>query len=231
MQHSIEHGPAFAWLRVKLAPNETLTAEAGAMVTRSPGLDMTTRLNSGTQGGLFAKLTALFVALVRKAFGGETMFINDFHGSRGGEVIVAPGLSGQIVHHELDGQRSLWVQAGSFLASSPGIETRLRWGGLRTLLGGEGLFLMRCTGRGDLFLNSYGGIVAVDVEDTYVVDTGHLVAFEGSLDFKVRSVGGGLKGLLFSGEGLVMEFRGKGTLYLQSRNLGSLAGWLNPFLR
>ena len=148
-----------------------------------------------------------------------------------------PGALDQINHHldeavQSDAfEESYGKQAGSFLASTPGIETRLRWGGLRTLLGGEGLFLMHCTGKGELFLNSYGGIVAVEVDGTYVVDTGHLVAFEGSLDFKVRSVGAGLKGLLFSGEGLVMEFRGKGKLYLQSRNLGSLAGWLNPFLR
>ena len=59
---------------------------------------------------------------------------------------------------------------------------------------------------------------------------GHLVAFDSSLNFKIRSAGGGLMGLVASGEGLVCEFTGQGRIYIQSRNLGSLAGWLTGLL-
>jgi uncharacterized protein (TIGR00266 family) len=69
----------------------------------------------------------------------------------------------------------------------------------------------------------------VPVNGAFVVDTGHIVAFDGTLDFKVRSVGG-VKSFLFSGEGLVCEFRGQGTVYVQSRNLNALIGWLTPML-
>jgi uncharacterized protein (TIGR00266 family) len=229
MQHRIEHGPVFAWLRVALAPGESVLAEAGAMVTRTPALGMATRLNAGKRAGFFRIIVAFFVALMRKLFGGETMFVNEFSGPTGGEVVLAPSLAGHIMQKQLAGGQRLFVQRGSWLASTGDIDAKLRFGGLRTLLGGEGLVLLECQGTGEVFLNSYGGITPVEVNGKFIVDTGHIVAFDGTLDFKVRSVGG-FKSFLFSGEGLVCEFAGRGTIYVQSRNLDALVSWLTPLL-
>jgi uncharacterized protein (TIGR00266 family) len=229
MQHRIEHGPVFAWLRVALAPGETILAEAGAMVTRTPALEMETRLNAGKRAGFFRVIVAFFVALMRKMLGGETMFVNEFGGPAGGEVVLAPSLSGHIMTRQLGPGQVLYVQRGSWLASTGDIDAKLRFGGLRTLFGGEGLVLLECQGTGDLFVNSYGGITEVPVNGKFIVDTGHIVAFDGTLDFKVRSIGG-VKSFLFSGEGLVCEFSGRGTVYVQSRNLNALVSWLTPLL-
>lgn len=232
MKHHIEYGPAYAWLRVELGPGETIQAEAGAMVTQTPGLTMQTRLNAGRGAGLWRRVQAFFVAVLRKVFGGETVFVNEFSGPRGGEVVFAPSISGAIVHCTmLPSDPPLLVQGGSYLASAGQVDTRLRFAGLRGLLGGEGLFFLESTGVGDLFLNAYGAIIEIQVDGTYVVDTGHIVAFERNLDFKVKGAGAGLKGLFLSGEGLVMTFTGKGKLYLQTRNLGAVGSWLSPFLR
>lgn len=199
------------------------------MVMRSPGLAMRTRLNAGRRSGVFALIWAFLVALIRRFIGGETMFVNDFGGSEGGEVVVAPNLAGHILEKRLGPGERLFVQRGSYLASSGDVNTKVRFGGLRVLLGGEGLVLLDCEGPGDLFVNSYGGITAVPVDGRFVVDTGHIVAFDGTLDFNVRSIGG-VKSFLFSGEGLVCEFRGRGTIYMQSRNLSSLVSWVSPLL-
>jgi uncharacterized protein (AIM24 family) len=40
-----------------------------------------------------------------------------------------------------------------------------------------------------------------------------------------------MKSLLFSGEGLVLEFTGRGKLWIQSRNINQLVGWITPLLR
>lgn len=199
------------------------------MVRRDPQVQMATRLNASRKSGIFGVIWAFIVAVVRKFAGGETMFVNDFSAPTSGEVVLAPKLSGHIIHRQLSGQERLFVQSGSYLASSGSVNTRVRWGGLRSLLGGEGLVLLECSGSGELFVNSYGGIVAVPVDGSYVVDTGHIVAFDGTLDFRVRGVGG-LKAFLFSGEGLVCEFSGRGVVYVQSRNLKSLVSWLSPML-
>lgn len=229
MQYRVEHGPAFAWLRVSLSPGEHVQAEAGSMVLRSPALTMTTHLNAGRRSGIFRAIWAFFVALFRKIFGGETMFINDFSGDTGGEVVLAPALAGHIQHRRLSGGVHLFVQRGSYLASAGDIDCRLRFGGLRTFFGGEGLVLLECVGDGDVFVNSYGGITKIPVNGRFIVDTGHIVAFDGTLDFRVRSIGG-VKSFLFSGEGLVCEFSGRGNVYVQSRNIDALVSWLTPLL-
>jgi uncharacterized protein (TIGR00266 family) len=230
MKFLIEHGPSFAWLKAELAPGESIEAEAGAMVARSAAVNMATRLNAGRGAGFFRKLWMILIAFLRKLLGGETMFINEFSSQNGGEVIIAPTLSGQIMHQKLDGQKKLIVQTGSYLASTGTIDSKLRWGGLKALLSGEGVFLLECSGTGDLFLNSYGGIIEIPVNGSYVVDTGHMVAFEESLNYKIRGVGG-LKASLLSGEGLVCEFTGTGRVFIQSRNINSLVGWLAPMFR
>jgi uncharacterized protein (TIGR00266 family) len=198
-------------------------------VLRDPGVEMTTHLNAGRRAGFFAVLVALFVALLRKVFGGETIFVNRFRAPSGGELVLAPSLSGQIVKKTLDAQKRLFVQAGSYLASTGDVDAKLRFGGLRSLFGGEGLALLECSGHGDLWINSYGSVLPVPINGAFTVDTGHIVAFEGNLDFRVRSVGG-MKSLFLSGEGLVCEFSGTGTVYIQSRNLSALVGWLSPLL-
>lgn len=194
-----------------------------------PQVEIATHLNAGKRAGVFAKLWAVVIAIMRRLLGGETMFVNRFSCSVPGEVVLAPSLSGQIVHHRLEGGRRLFVQTGSYLASTHNVDAKLRFGGLRTFFGGEGLVLLQCEGEGDLWINAYGGVIPIAIDGEFTVDTGHIVAFEGNLDFKIRSVGG-VKSFLFSGEGLVCRFRGRGTVYIQSRNLGALVGWLSPLL-
>lgn len=199
------------------------------MVRQNTHVEMTTHLNAGSNAGFFGKLFAIFIAIVRKFIGGETMFVNRFSAPSRGEVVLAPSLSGHIIHHPLSGGKKLFVQTGSYLASTGDVGMKIRFGGLRSILGGEGLVLLECAGTGDLWINSYGGVIPIAVNGNFIVDTGHIVAFEGALDFKVKSVGG-LKSFLFSGEGLVCQFNGQGIVYVQSRNLGALVSWLSPML-
>ena len=59
--------------------------------------------------------------------------------------------------------------------------------------------------------------------------TVHDVAFTEGLSYDVRRFGG-TKGLFFSGEGFICEFNGQGRLYMQTRNVGAFAAFLQPFL-
>ena len=120
--------------------------------------------------------------------------------------------------------------SGAYLASAGEIDLKMRWGGLRALFAKEGLFFIECSGQGDLWVNSYGAIDEVYCNGSYIVDNGHIVGFDSSLDFKIRSPGGGAMGFFASGEGLVCEFSGQGRILIQSRNTGALVGWLRPML-
>ena len=84
-----------------------------------------------------------------------------------------------------------------------------------------------------MFFHSYGALreIALEPGRELVVDTGHLVAFTGGVDYSVRSVGGGIRSMIGSGEGLVMELSGSGLVWVQTRNLSSLASWMSSLLK
>jgi uncharacterized protein (TIGR00266 family) len=219
MDHEITHRPSYAQLTLDLEQGETVRAEAGAMVSYGGDLDIETQ----AEGGLLKSLS-------RSVFGGESFFMNTYTANGPSTLRLAPALSGDVQHHRLESE-SLYVQSTSFIASEPGIDVDTEFGGGRTFFGGEGLFLLKLTGTGPAFISSYGAIDEITVEpgETTVIDTGHIVAFEETLDFEVRRVGG-LKSTLFSGEGLVCEFSGEGTVWTQTRSPDAFLAWLIPKL-
>lgn len=230
VSHAIEHGPSFAMLRVDLQPGQVFVAEAGAMVAKHRQVGMEVKMNAGSSSGVFTGLKAILIALIRKFVGGETFFVNHFSSPQPACVWVAPSLTGQIHHRRMNGEK-LVLSTGAYLGHVGNLDINMKFGGLRALLAKEGAFFLEVSGTGDLWFNSYGGIHPVDVNGTYLVDNGHLVGFEGPLTFNIRSAGGGLMGLVASGEGLVCEFHGQGRVYLQSRNLSALVDWLAKLMR
>ncbi len=229
MQIEIEGRPSYAMAVVQLGPGDKLVAEAGAMVAMSPGLGVETGFMGAGNGGLVDWLKAALAGLARKFLAGESMFVNTFKAAKGaGKVMLAPSMVGDVVHITLDGQRKVTVQAESYLASSPTVAVSLVWGGLSMLFGGESAWFLACSGTGELLINSYGAIEKIEVDGGYVVDTGHVVAWEGDLKYNLKKAGG-WKSAMFSGEGMVLEFKGKGTVWLQTRNLSSLVEWITPF--
>lgn len=231
MQIDLESRPSYGMAVVTLNKGESFQAESGAMVAMSQGLLVDTGFQGTGGGGLLDLLKAALAGLARKFLAGESMFVNTFKAKADGQhVMLAPALVGDVVHIPLDGKQRITVQAESYLASSPKVKVGLVWGGLSMLFSGEGAFFLECSGQGDLLINSYGGIEKVEVDGGYIVDTGHVVAWEGDLTYSMRKAGG-WKSAMLSGEGMVLEFKGKGTLWLQTRNLGSFVGWISPFFR
>ena len=231
MQQTIEFGPAYAMATIDLAAGEEVTVEAGSMVGMSDGLQIKTHIG-GNRSGFFGAILNFLGALVKKFLGGETLFVNTYSPPEGqsGQLLVAPALSGDIVHYPLDGSKGLMVQASSYLASSGDITVKTKFGGLKSLFSGEGAFWLIITGTGDLWVNCYGAIHQIDVNGKYIVDTGHIVAFDDSIDYKIKG-SGNLKSTLMSGEGLTCHFEGNGKLFIQSRNLGGMLHWITPKLR
>jgi uncharacterized protein (TIGR00266 family) len=219
MEFDITHRPSYAQLELDLESGESVRAEAGALVSYSGDVEVETK----AEGGLLKSLS-------RSVLGGESFFLNTFSAAAPSTLRLAPSLSGDVQHHRLEDE-TLYVQSTSFIASDPSIDVDTEFGGGRTFFGGEGLFLLRMSGSGPAFISSYGAIDETTVEpgETVVVDTGHIVAFEETLDFEVRRVGG-LKSTLFSGEGLVCEFSGEGRVWTQTRSPEAFLAWLIPKL-
>lgn len=220
MKTEIRHSPSFAIAHVTLDPNEQAKAEGGAMVAMSPSVNIET----STQGGLLK-------GFKRSVLGGESFFMNTFTADRsGGQVSFAPTLAGDIVVWPMQGQ-TVYLQSGAYLASDVNVDVDSHWGGAKTFFSKEGLFILKCSGHGELLVSSYGAIEARELGagERYTVDTGHMVGWSEQVQYSVRKVGN-WKSTFLSGEGLVVDLTGPGIIYMQTRSVDAFITWLTPKL-
>lgn len=220
MEIDIIYRPSYSLGVIKLAGGEQVLVEGGSMVAMSQGMTLETKATGG-----FLK------SLGRSLLGGESFFQNTYRAPGGGGTIyVAPPLPGDLSTMELRNE-SILIQSGAYVASEMGVQIDTKWGGAKTFFASEGLILLRASGNGKVVLSSYGAIHEVDLGagEMLTVDTGHLVAFNEQVGFKVRAIGG-IKSTLFSGEGLVVDLTGPGKVLLQTRSQSSFLAWLIPQL-
>jgi len=220
MQIEVGYRPAHSLARVVLDSGEAVVAESGAMVGMSTNVQMQTQA-----GGVMSGL--------KRMFGGESFFRNTFTAQGGpGEVLLAHALCGDMVTMEMT-QAGYFIQSSSYIASTPNVEIETKVGGFRSFFAGEGVFILKATSRspGQLLVGAFGGIEELKCDGNLVVDTGHLVAWDATLEYSVGKSASGWVASFLSGEGLVCHFRGHGRIWIQSRNpseYGKTVGKLLP---
>ena len=211
MQYEILYQPEFSVVKIMLEANEQISAESGAMMSMTPNIDVQSKVPGGI-GKMIGRMVA-----------GESAFQTTFTAQGGaGEVILAPGFPGDIV--AVDASQPLMVTGGAYLAGDINLQMETITS-LKGFVGGEGLFMLKIFGQGLLLLGSYGAIHAVQLApgQSYIVDTGHLVAFTASMGFNIKKAAKGLMSTITSGEGLVAEMTGPGIVYTQTRTVSALA--------
>jgi uncharacterized protein (TIGR00266 family) len=217
MDAEIRNKPSFANVLVKLNAGESIVAEADAMASMSSTINIKTKWSGGPMK-----------AILRRIFGGESMFVNVFSTDSAGEIVLTQPFPGDMVCLELN-NTTMYLQPGAFLACEPGVKLGLGWAGVKMLIAREGLFRLKVSGTGKVWFGAYGGIFTRDIDEEFTVDSGHLVAYEPTIKIRVGMVGSLLTSLL-SGEGLVTKVSGPGKVYMQSRSFGGLAAWANAHL-
>ena len=213
MNVEILHQPDSAIAKVILESGEELVAEAGCMIAMSGYINASTTLRQGKGGGILGGLKRLVA--------GESLFLSVFRSPKaGGEVLIAPKFMGDILLCQVTGA-GLVVQSTSYLASESNVDMELGFQGLKSVFSGESVFWLNITGNGYVILSSFGAVYEINVDGEYIVDTGHIVAFEKSLNFEITKAGSSWLGAFLGGEGLVCRFKGQGKIYCQSHNAGA----------
>jgi uncharacterized protein (TIGR00266 family) len=212
--------------RVHLQPGQEIYAEAGKMIYKSVNVDWQTRMTGQTLG------QKLLGALKRKLMG-ESLFFTYFQATGAqGEVGFAGHYPGKIQVFELAAGQTIMVQRDGFLFAQGSVTLdiamvrRLGAG----LLGGEGFILQRLTGPGAVFVHAGGDHVDFTLQpgETLQVQTGHLVAFEPTVNYDIQMVGS-IRTAIFGGEGLFLTtLTGPGRVILQSMTLERLRHELSP---
>jgi uncharacterized protein (TIGR00266 family) len=223
MQIELTHKPGCAVAKITLQPGESVTTEGGGMIAMNTNLSVKTSMHKKENQGFFSA--------VKRMLAGESLFFNHYTaGSAPGTVYVAPDMLGDVMQHELHGNAIL-VQSGSYVASTGDVSIEMNMQGFKSLFSGEGLFWLKLKGTGTVLLNSFGAIYPVQVNGEYIVDTGHIVAFDESLNFTITKVGSSLFSSFLGGEGLVCKFKGQGTVWCQSHNPNNFGAYIGSKLK
>jgi uncharacterized protein (TIGR00266 family) len=215
---------AFSSALVKLSEAEQFVSESGAMFRCSSNIhiDVTTR-GGGGSGGLLGGLKRILAS--------ENFFFSTYTcQGECGEVGLAPTLQGEVRVIDCDGARKWICTGGSYLGSTLGLQVDTKFQGMKGLFSGESLSFVEISGQGQLLVNAFGRISELDVRGALTVDTGHVVAFEESLQYSPGKAASGWVQSFLAGEGIVLNFTGTGKVYVQSHNPKEFGGTFGALL-
>jgi uncharacterized protein (TIGR00266 family) len=224
MRFEILEQGAFQSALVHFDPGERLVSESGAMVRASGNvdIDVTTRAKKG--GGLLSG--------VKRLLGGDSFFLSTYSTTDGGsgEVGIAPVLPGEVMTLEVAGASHWKTTGGSFLAAGGDIELDTQFQGLGGFVSGENLFFLEASGSGTILVGAFGALRELEVNGELTIDTGHLVAYESTLEYSVSKAGGSWMQSFLAGEGFVMKFSGQGRVIVQTHDASGFGKRLGPLL-
>ena len=218
MKHEIQYKPSYSMLIITLEPNETITAESGAMTYMTPNIQAHTRKRE----------KSLLGTLGLTLIGRQSFWVNDYTATNEtGTAAFAAAPVGDIETIEITPSKGYIIQKTAYIASTQNVDLDIKWEGFTKGLFGQGLFMLKATGNGTIFINTFGAIDKHTLEQnqTLIVDNFHLVAFSESCSYKVTKFGG-LKETILGGEGLVTQITGPGDIYIQTKNLNEFVNWL-----
>jgi len=205
-------------LVVELNQGETITAESGALTYMTPNIEANTRMRE----------KSLLGTLGLKFLGRQSFWVNDYKAKSGqGEAAFVSAPVGDIEILEVTPSQGYIIQKAAYIASTQNVDLDVKWQGFTKGLFGQGLFMIKVSGQGQLFINTFGAIDKHTLKsgETLIVDNFHLVGFSDACRYKVTKFGG-LKETLLGGEGLVTEITGPGDVYIQTKNLREFVEWL-----
>lgn len=235
ISHEIDYkilGDDIQLVEVELDPQETVIAEAGAMLYMEEGIQFETKLGDGSSPNQ-SFMNKVFSAGSR-LLTGESIFMTHFTNQGMGKrkVSFAAPYPGKIIPVDLkeSGGRII-VQKDGFLCAAMGTKVSItlnkRIGA--GLLGGEGFILQKLEGDGKVFMHAGGTVIEKTLQnETLRIDTGCIVAYEPQIDFNIES-SGSLKSMVFGGEGIFLAtLHGTGKVWLQSMPIRKLIQRLSP---
>lgn len=229
--HEVDYeifGDDMQMVEVELDPGETVVAEAGAMNYMEDGITFEAKMGDGTEAK--GDIMSTLLSVGKRVLAKESIFMTHFtnQGRQKRRVAFAAPYPGKILAIDLSKLGgNLICQRDAFLCAAHGtklsIELQKKFG--VGIFGGEGFILQKLEGDGMVFIHAGGTVIQKELQGEKLrVDTGCIVGFDSSVNYDIEQAGG-LKSMLFGGEGLALAtLSGHGTVWLQSLPFSRLAG-------
>ncbi|MEM2158320.1 MAG: TIGR00266 family protein [Sulfolobales archaeon] len=218
MKYEIRYRPSYSLLVVFLDPGEKIVAEAGSMTYMTPNIEVKTRMRE----------KSILDSLGLTVLGRQSFWVNEYLAwDSPGEVAFVSAPIGDIEKLTITPKQGYIIQKASYIASTENVNLDIKWEGFTKGLFGQGLFMIKAFGEGELFINTFGALDkhVLKPGESLIVDNFHLVAFSDTCNYRVTKFGG-LKETILGGEGLVTKIEGPGEVYIQTKNLREFVDWI-----
>ncbi len=223
MKYNILNEHNFPMLEVTMEQGESFKLETGSMVSMSNAISLEGKRNGSVLG-----------ALGKAMLGGENFFVTTAKSAASDQkLILAPKGFGSIRKIELDGSKNWFLEDGMFLASDPTIElSMIRQRGIAAPMfaGSGGFFVLKSSGAGNIFVESFGSIMELEVtpDKPITVDNNHVIGWEETVHHEIKIASGtfGFK----TGEGLAVKLSGSGKVLVQSRQPEAFMQKMMPYI-
>ncbi len=229
--HEVDYklfGDDMQFVEIELDPQETVLAEAGAMMYMDHKMKMETIFGDGSgkdEGGFMGKL----MGAGKRLLTGEGLFMTTYTnvGNEKAHVAFAAPYPGSIIPIDLDEVKgTLICQKDAFLCAAKGVSVDLHLQKkMSGFFGGEGFIMQKLQGDGLVFMHAGGSIIRKHLEpgEMLKIDTGCLVAMTAGIDFDIQFASD-IKSGLFGGEGIFLgTLSGSGDVWLQSLPFSRMA--------
>lgn len=218
---------SFPSAKITLEAGEKCYIESGAMIYRTPGLELKTRLNA--QGNnMFGKLIS---AVGRSIVSNENIFVTEVVANQNGSILLAPKAPGKIQILEV-GATQYCLNDGAFLALDGSCRYKMQRQNIGKAIFSRtgGLFVMTTEGEGRMLINAFGDIQRIDlINESITIDNGHVLAWDSKLSYNLHFENSFFQSM-GTGEGLVNTFTGTGSIYIQTLNLENFVEEISPIV-
>lgn len=199
---------AFSFAEVHMQAGDSIYANPGAMATMRGELDLSASISDALNP---------FKSMMRRAAQREVIMAK--YTAKGPALLgLAPDVPGDMISLDVTHTGPLRIEAGALLAYEETVKIGTRVAGAGKVLMGNSLVGVRASGTGHVIVSAYGGMKSTTLQpgERMIVDSGHIVAWSDSAKMRIGPLGGILKSNL-TGEGLVGQFEGPGTVLVQTR--------------
>ncbi|WP_113671251.1 TIGR00266 family protein [Vallitalea guaymasensis] len=224
------YGDDMQFVEIELDREESVLAEAGAMMYMDEKIKMETIFGDGSGSDKGKGLMGKLMGAGKRLITGEGLFMTTFTNVQDGKAHVAFGAPypGSIIPVDLTEMNGTIIcQKDAFLCAAKGVSVGIH---LQKKIGvgffgGEGFIMQRLDGDGLAFLHAGGTIIKKRITHGQIlkIDTGCLVAMTKDVNFDVQFAGD-IKSGIFGGEGLFLgTLSGEGEVWLQSLPFSRMA--------
>ncbi|HYF02350.1 MAG TPA: AIM24 family protein [Patescibacteria group bacterium] len=209
MNYTISDYPG-TYLTIELRKDEKIIVEKGTLIYCDGEYTFAKKIEAKSYKSVIAKMS------------GKSFSYNVYGAKEPLKIVFSAKDTAEIFSVEVDADVPVFFEPCLHFARTEGLEVSLVNKDWKSTLS-DGLKL-KTAGAGTLFLKGYGRVIELDIdsEKAMFVDENALIAFEERLD--VRMVSRGVKDILTSGEGFLFAVRGKGRIWLQTREKMDFAG-------